>query len=204
MLPALKLLSVSSLSLSIVMISLSYPSNSCALILFHISRSLFFLISLICAWILIWKNVGRWSLSMSMVSSTLWFFISTSDSAIVQSISVQLVWSVSLLLLFFICRMHVHSFQLLCSFNPRLVHRFYRRLPPWSDSLVQQNPLMCELKSPTMVVCLPLFLALSIISDMPSQQREMWSESADEIGRYTTQIHCWLISIPTHLPSSKN
>ena len=87
-LPALKLLSVSNLSLSIVMISLSYPSNSCALILFHISRSLFFLISLICAWILIWKNVGRWSLSMSMVSSTLWFFISTSDSAIVQSISV--------------------------------------------------------------------------------------------------------------------
>ena len=109
-LPALKLLSISNLSLSIVMISLSYPSNSCALILFHISRSLFFLISLICAWILIWKNVGRWSLSMSMVSSTLWFFISTSDSAIVQSISVQLVWSVSLLLLFFICRMHVHSF----------------------------------------------------------------------------------------------
>ena len=117
-LPALNSLSVSSLSFSFDNMAPSFPSSSLALILFHIIQSLFLWIQFSSVCIFILKNVGMWSLSMSMVSITLWSVISVSLSAIVQSISEQLTYPFVSLLLFFTCLMQVHSWGLLWIFRP--------------------------------------------------------------------------------------
>ena len=63
---------------------------------------------------------------------------------------------------FFVCRMQVHSSCLLCILSPYVLHNLVKHLPPWSDSHYLQYPMMCELKSPTIVISFPFLLPVLI------------------------------------------
>ena len=49
-----------------------------------------------------------------------------------------------------------------------MLHSLVKHLPPWSDSVDLQYPKMCELKSPTIVINFPVFLASSTNYEIPS------------------------------------
>ena len=86
--PALKSLSSSRLSNSYVIALLNFSSLFWWIILFHNIWSWFIGVLLISMFSFIRNITGRWSLTKSILSSVEWCVISTSLSAIIQSISV--------------------------------------------------------------------------------------------------------------------
>ena len=138
--------SCSILSYATYSLCLNSFSTHSFLSLFHKACSSFF--TSFCVYSIFTSNyIGTWSLNMSLSFIVWWLCISTSLVDNVQSIKLNVAYS-----LFFLIQ--VNSSCLLFILSPYILYRFNIYLPPISVYPAWHQLLMCELKSPNIICSL--------------------------------------------------